>query len=114
MNGMGICGRLRKIPDLLDHLAELLLPGGQILADSSDIIYMYEDEDGETELPSEKYYGEVTFDVVYKGEHSGEFPWLYIDFYNLQLLAQDRGFTCELLNEGEHYDYLARLSRAGH
>ena len=111
MNGMGICGKLNRIPELLEHLEKLLSPGGQILADSSDIIYMFENELGEVMLSADHYYGEVTFDVIYKDEHSGEFPWLYVDFHNLRFLAESVGFACELLQEGEHYDYLARLSR---
>jgi hypothetical protein len=45
MNGTGIFGTL-KTP-LLQKLKSLLKPTGQILIDSSDIIYMFdEDEDG--------------------------------------------------------------------
>ena len=73
MNGMGICNRLEKLLDLLAHLKGLLKPGGQILADSSDLIYMFEQEDEdadqpnpEYELPADHYYGEVIFRTFYK------------------------------------------------
>lgn len=117
MNGMGICSKLGKLTRLLKHLRQLLKPGGQILADSSDIIYMYEsadfEEDDEDELPSlpaDHYYGEVTFQTFYKELRGEPFPWLYVDFYNLQLHASAAGLRCELVLQGEHYDYLARLT----
>ena len=110
MNGMGICGKLEKLPDLLKKLKSLLKPEGQILADSSDLIYMFEDEDSES-LPSDHYYGEVQFETRYKDLRSDPFPWLYVDYHNLALHAKHEGFSCELICQGEHYDYLARLTR---
>lgn len=111
MNGAGICGSVDKIPDFLNHLVSLLNPGGQILIDSSDIIYMFEDENGEVNLSeTDHYYGEVTFESRYKGETSGRYPWLYIDFYNLQQQAFNLNLKCELVTKGSHYDYLAKIT----
>jgi SAM-dependent methyltransferase len=111
MNGAGICGSLKMLPAFMAHLKSLLNPNGQVLIDSSDIIYMFEDEDGEIDLPDlDHYYGEIEFDLHYKDEKSGAFPWLYIDFYNLKHYAESSGFICELVHQGDHYDYLARLS----
>lgn len=108
MNGMGICGRLEKLSDLLKKLKSLLKPGGQILADSSDLIYMFQDEDSES-LPSDHYYGEVLFKTRYKDLRSDPFPWLYVDYNNLALHASHAGLECEMLCPGKHFDYLARL-----
>ena len=111
MNGAGICGSVDRIPDFLNHLTSLLNPGGQILIDSSDIIYMFEDENGEVHLSeTDHYYGEVEFESRYKGENSGRYPWLYIDFYNLQQQAFNLNLNCELVTQGSHYDYLAKIS----
>jgi SAM-dependent methyltransferase len=111
MNGAGICGSLETLPAFMDHLKTLLESNGQVLIDSSDIIYMFEDEAGEIELPDlNRYYGEIEFDLQYKDEKSGSFPWLYIDFYNLKHYAEASGFICELIHQGAHYDYLAKLS----
>ena len=111
MNGAGICGSLDKLPDFMAHLKSLLHPNGQILIDSSDIIYMFEDEEGEVDLPDEDhYYGEVEFDMQYNVEKSGAFPWLYIDYYNLKHYAEEAGLRCKLVRQGDHYDYLARLT----
>ncbi len=111
MNGIGIAGKLKHINIFLKKLKSLLNPGGQILLDSSDIIYMFDsDEDGGHWVQEgESYYGEVRFTMEYKNLKSDEFPWLYLDFNTLQRAANLNGLSCELVVKGEHYDYLARL-----
>ena len=112
MNGAGMCGKLKNIPNFLLKLKSLLLPGGQILLDSSDIIYMFDDdEDGGKWIPSANhYYGEIVFNISYKGEKEKPFDWMFIDYNTLQNAALDNGLQCQLILEGEHYDYLAKLS----
>lgn len=112
MNGSGIFGTLQNTPKFLLKLKSLLNETGQILIDSSDIIYMFdEDEDGGAWIPSDAtYYGQLEFTIVYKEEAETPFPWLYLDYNTLQNAALANGLCCELLQEGEHYDYLARLS----
>src|SRR6187402_691136 len=112
MNGTGIFGTLKETPYYLQKLKSLLNPNGQILIDSSDIIYMFdEDEDGGKWIPSEnEYYGETIFNISYKGEKEVPFDWLFLDYNTLQNAAFANGLQCELILEGEHYDYLARLS----
>lgn len=114
MNGAGMCGRIINIPKFLQQLKSLLTDNGQILLDSSDIIYMFdEDEDGSKWIPGETaYYGEVEFTISYKGETEKPFEWMYIDFNTLQNAALANGLTCDLLLEGEHFDYLAKLTIA--
>ena len=110
MNGTGIFGTLKETPNFLQKLKSLLNLNGQILIDSSDIIYMFdEDEDGGKWIAGEGYYGELTFTVSYKKETEDEFPWLYLDYNTLQNAALANGLQCELIMEGEHYDYLAKL-----
>lgn len=111
MNGTGIIEKLSNISAFLQKLKSLLNEGGQILVDSSDIIYMFDtDEDGGVWIPSDlDYYGELTFTITYKGEKEQPFGWLYLDYNTLQNAAIANGFNCDLVMEGEHYDYLARL-----
>lgn len=111
MNGTGIFQNLVTAPRYLNHLKSLLYPGGQILIDSSDLIYMFDkDEDGGIWVSGDKdYYGELTFIVSYKNEVSEEFDWLYLHFELLKDLSLKAGLQCELVLEGEHYDYLAKL-----
>ena len=112
MNGVGIFGKLENCNKYLSKLKSLLNEGGQILLDSSDIIYMFdEDEDGGKWIPSNNdYYGELIFNISYKGEKEEPFDWLYLDYNTLQNAAVENGLKCELILEGEHYDYLAKLS----
>ncbi len=111
MNGTGIFGTLEKTPQFLQKLKSLLHPNGQILIDSSDIIYMFdEDEDGSYLIPANGYYGELTFTVSYKNQTELPFPWLYLDYNTLQNVANDNGLQCELILEGDHFDYLAKLT----
>ncbi|MFS4456377.1 class I SAM-dependent methyltransferase [Maribacter sp. 2304DJ31-5] len=112
MNGIGIAGKLNRLDSYLEKLKSLLKPNGQILLDSSDIIYMYDsDEDGGHWIPEGMdYYGEVTFTMEYKGLRSEPFNWLYVDYNTLQRAADYHGLHCELVSQGEHYDYLTRLS----
>ncbi|MCK0144802.1 methyltransferase domain-containing protein [Arenibacter sp. F26102] len=111
MNGIGIVGKLKNIDSFFTHLKSLLKPNGQILLDSSDIIYMYdEDEDGGYWIPDDQsYYGEVTFEMEYKGEKSEPLDWLYLDYNTLQRAANANNLACELVSKGKHYDYLAKL-----
>ncbi len=111
MNGIGIAGELKNLNRLFTHLKTLLNSMGQILLDSSDIIYMFdEDDDGGYWIPEDKeYYGEVVFTMEYKGIKGDPFPWLYLDYNTLQRAAHANNLNCELVLEGEHFDYLARL-----
>ena len=115
MNGIGIVGKLKNIDLFFTHLKSLLKPKGQILLDSSDIIYMYdEDEDGGYWIPDDQnYYGEVTFEMEYQGEKSEPLDWLYLDYNTLQRAANANNLTCELVSKGKHYDYLAKLTVIG-
>lgn len=111
MNGTGIFGKLNQISKYLTHLKSLLNEGGQILIDSSDLIYMYDqDEDGAYEVPANGYYGELTFSISYKNQTEDPFDWLYLDYNTLQNACHAHGMNCELIEEGEHFDYLARLT----
>lgn len=111
MNGTGIFETMERTTVYLQKLKSLLQPNGQILIDSSDIIYMFdEDEDGGKWIPSDTYYGELTFTLQYKNETEAPFPWLYMDYTTLQNAAIANGLQCQLVLEGDHYDYLAQLT----
>ena len=50
MNGTGIAGKIEHLPTLFNRLKALLNKGGQILIDSSDLKYIYENEDGSFDI----------------------------------------------------------------
>lgn len=110
MNGSGVIGRLSRIDAFFARMRTLLQPGGQILMDSSDLKYLYENEDGTYDIdPTAPYYGEVDYRMMYSLIRGEVFEWLYLDFDTLRTCALRNGFEAELVMEGEHYDYLARL-----
>ena len=112
MNGIGIVGTLERLPEFFKQLDKILAPGGQVLCDSSDISYVFEDEEGMIDIPNEmNYYGEHSFRMQYKDTIDEPFNWLYIDADTLREKAGRCGYVVEVVAEGEHYDYLARLTK---
>ena len=113
MNGLGIVGRLSRLPAFFMQVDSLLAPNGQLLCDSSDICYVFEDEDGIIDLTGvEGYYGELTYQMQYKSIRGNAFPWLFIDPSTLAEQARMCGFDVEVVCRGPHYDYLARIVRS--
>ena len=112
MNGIGIVGTLERMPEFFRQLDKILAPEGQLLCDSSDISYVFEDEEGLIDIPNEMdYYGEHSFRMQYKDTIGEPFDWLYIDEDTLKEKARRYGYTAEVMAEGEHYDYLARIKK---
>ncbi len=110
MNGIGLAGKLEKLPEFFKKLKTLLSPGGQILLESSDILYMFEEEDGSVVLDlNSAYYGEVDYQMAFKGQKGKVFPWLFVDYLLLTDYAEQEGFKTEYLYEGENNEYLAKL-----
>lgn len=110
MNGAGIGETIAGLEKLLIHLKSLLAENGQILIDSTDIKYLFEEEDGSywVDLTKEAYYGEMEYEVKYK-KSVAKFNWLFIDFKNLKNIAAKCGLKSQLIKKGEHHDYLALL-----
>lgn len=112
MNGIGLVETLDGLEGFFRKCDELLEPNGQIIFDSSDLIYLYEEEDGSLKINlNADYYGEVEFQVEYENKKGKPFPWLFIDFENLAFYAEEFGFKAELIYEDEHYNYLGRIVR---
>lgn len=112
MNGIGIVGKAENLPVLFHLLDRILAPGGQLLFDSSDICYVFEDEDGIIELPdTDGYYGNLVYQLQYKDTKGEPFDWSYIDADTVREAAEAHGYQLEIIQEGSHYDYLARISK---
>lgn len=114
MNGSGIIGNIAGIERFFYRMKQLLRPGGCIYMDSSDLKYLFEEEDGSYLIDvAGDYYGVVDFRMQYKQVKGEAFDWLYIDFDTLAYYAEQYGFCAELVCQGEHYDYLASLKMNG-
>ena len=110
MNGTGIFQSLEHIDQYLQKLKSLVAENGQILIDSTDILYMYDqDEDGGVLVPATGYYGELDYYLHYKGESELPMKWLYLDFDTLENAAIANGFKIQKIEKQED-SYLAQLT----
>ena len=110
MNGTGIFQSLEHIDQYLQKLKRLVGENGQILIDSTDILYMYDqDEDGGVLVPATGYYGELDYYLHYKGESELPMKWLYLDFDTLENAAIANGFKIQKIEQLED-SYLAQLT----
>lgn len=109
MNGIGIAAAIDHLPVFFNKAKELLNSGGQIILDSSDLRYLFIDEDSYCDLPEEGYYGEIMYTMSYQKHKTNPFEWLFIDAPLLAKKAEENGFSFNKIADGEHYDYLAQL-----
>ena len=108
MNGIGLVADIQGLRCFLRHAKTLLRPGGQLIFDSSDVAYLYED----SPMPDGYYYGEIICYYSYKRRKTALFSWLYIDYRTLQEVAGEEGWDAELLFEDGNDQYLVRLKPA--
>ncbi len=110
MNGIGLAGKLKNLKNFLQNLKGLLNPGGQILADSSDIYHLYDEFDTDEILDLNKdYLGEVEFQFEYEKERSNWFEWIYLDHRTFEETAKSVGFKFNLVYSKKNSGYLAQL-----
>ena len=112
MNGTCMAGSLQNLPVFLGKLYQLLVPGGKVIIDSSDLIYLYEDEDESYLIDlNEAYYGQMNYTLEYKKQKGEPFNCLYVDADTFAAFAESNGFSFEIVVEGKHFDYLAVLRK---
>ena len=110
MNGLGIAGTLSNLEFTLLKAKSHLLNNGKILCDSSDIKYLYEDDEGGYWIDlNAGYYGDFKYQMLYESHASDWFDWLYVDFETLKITAEKVGFVVELIHEEDQH-YLAELT----
>lgn len=105
MNGIGFCGYVADLKQFLNHAKDLLLPDGQILFDSSDVAYLYEEEP-----EGDSYYGEIDYQYEYNGRKGDWFSWLYIDENLMKKVAAECGWFFQMIYQDDEDHYLGRLS----
>lgn len=112
MNGAGVAQTLPGLPVLLNHLKSLLTTDGRILADSSDLLYLFTDENGESwiDIGSGSYYGEMEYQLSYGKIKGKKFPWLFVDPATFTEHAEKCGFTVVDQMMGAHFDYLIEIA----
>lgn len=110
MNGAGIAQTMKNLPRFLEHCKSLLNDGGQVLLDSSDLKFLYDDEDLAEMTEEGRYYGEIDYWMSYRGETDEKFDWLFVDFNSLKLVCESCGLKAEKVYEDNHFQYLAKIS----
>mgnify|MGYP000914022949 CR=1 FL=1 len=106
MNGIGLAGTVDGFRQLLAHSKTLLSDRGQLLFDSSDISYLYDEY--RIQRPS-YYFGEIGFQYEFKGVKGEPFKWLYLDQDTLIKIAHEEGWVVQILFEDENDQYLVRM-----
>ena len=111
MNGAGIGETIAGLEKLLNHLKTLLTEKGQIIIDSTDIKYLFEEEDGSVwvDLANSSYYGEMEYEVKYK-KSVLKFRWLFVDFDLLNMISAKVGLICKKVTDGPNADFLAQIT----
>lgn len=107
MNGIGLAGTLDGFRSLLRHSKSLLSVRGQLIFDSSDISYLYDEY--RIPKPEANYLGEIGFQYAYKGHLGEPFSWLYIDQQTLIAIAREENWVVQILFEDGEDQYLVRM-----
>lgn len=107
MNGLGICGTLDGCNLFLQFIKTILVDGGQVLAESTDLRSLL--DDANFDFSAETYYGETEFVMKYKNITSVPFDWLYIDFNTLEGLVDFNSLRCQKLHSDINGRYLVRI-----
>ena len=105
MNGIGLSQTINGLKAFLQHARTLLNQGGQLIFDSSDITYLYD----EVEVPTDRYFGELEYQYQYDRINGDWFKWLYVDKDTLIKIAREQNWQCEILLEDDYSQYLAQL-----
>jgi len=114
MNGAGMAGTLERLHKLLTHAGKLLNPGGVIYLESTDLMYMYREDDGSAMIPmGQHYYGELEYRLSYRGLQAKPFPWLFVDPDNLAEIAGRCGLNSRIIYLGRDHNYLSEIRKAG-
>jgi SAM-dependent methyltransferase len=106
MNGAGLAGTVKGLPDLLEAIRTHLTPSGQVLIDSTDPSAF-----GAPEIREDgRYGGELHYQLEYAGHRGPPFPYLFVDPDTFRELATRERWRFEVIYGGKGGEYLARLT----
>lgn len=112
MNGIGIIGKINRLPDFFRHIDTILADGGRVLMESTDIEYLFTDDDGLfVELPPGDYYGELNYTMQYKRIKGKPFPWVFVDQETLRAEAAKHNFLVNEIAADDECKYVAEIVR---
>jgi SAM-dependent methyltransferase len=108
MNGLGLCGSIDGLSMFIQYVRTILAPGGQVIADSTDLSSLYAGIEDKSVL-GEKYFGETEFVMKCGRAVSDPFGWLYIDFDTLRRMVTFNDLRCEKIMTASGERYLVRI-----
>ncbi|MEE1946310.1 methyltransferase domain-containing protein [Pedobacter sp. KR3-3] len=106
MNGIGLTGTLPGFVSFLAKAKTWINPNGQLIFDSSNISYLYDD----LPMPKDHYFGEVSYCYEYQEQKGKWFNWLYLDQQTLLRTAKQCGWQCTICYDDGEDQYLAKLT----
>ncbi|HDS30070.1 MAG TPA: methyltransferase domain-containing protein [Firmicutes bacterium] len=111
MNGIGIVGTLKGLRKFLIHAKKIMKPDGALVMDSNDLRSAVTPEEIAARLASgpRAYFGEVRYQMQYKGVTGPPYWWLYIDRDMLEEMADKTGWIVESFFQTDEGSYLAKL-----
>lgn len=112
MNGLGLSGSAVSLEGFLKLLLRMLDRGGQILAESTDLQYLFDllPELRDRRTPDETYYGNLVYEMEYNGKKSEPFPWLFAEADLAVQAAEKAGARAEILSQVTNSGYLLRIT----
>ncbi len=105
MQTIGVAGGLKPLEELLRRLKNCLVPGGELIVDSSELREPWEGDRGDRS-PTR---GEIVLSTRYRGLRGQPFPWLYLAEEDLARSVRNAGYEMEVLARVEGGEYLACL-----
>lgn len=114
MNGIGLAETLPGLRRFFRRARRLVGPGGQVLADSTDVrVRMVPDaaRKGSLRQIDGRYLGELHFQLEFNGRKGQPFAQLYVDAQTLDRHARREGWACKIIQAPDEYGhYLACLT----
>jgi SAM-dependent methyltransferase len=113
MNGLGLAETLPGLRRFLRRARSLVRPGGQVLADSTDVrVRMVPEAARKGSLRVDgRNPGELHFQLEFRGRKGPPFAQLYVDAETLDRHARREGWACKIIQAPDEYGhYLACLT----
>jgi SAM-dependent methyltransferase len=113
-HGIGMVETIEGLKRFLVHAPSILAVNGQLLVDSLDVRVTEDAENlayQEANRKAGRYIGEICMQFEFQDQKGPYCGWLHVDAETLREHAESTGWQCEVVHQGEHGDYLARLIR---
>jgi SAM-dependent methyltransferase len=114
MNGLGLTETIDGLDRFFLQAPRLLRPGGQVVADSTDVRVRMDTnarKTGALRRSDGRYLGELHFQLEFEGLKGPPFGQLYVDPVTLRRHAEAAGWICEMIRPPDEMGhYLVRLA----